>query len=437
MTRFIWAFTAILLAALPARAATDIQEVTSPGGITAWLVEEHSIPFTALEIRFKGGASLDAPGKRGAINLMTALLEEGAGELDSQAYSQAREALATSISFDVYNDALTISSRFLTENRAEAVALLRLALTQTRFDQDAIDRVRGQIDSIIRSDATDPNSIANDTYNAMAFGDHPYGTSISGTLDSVAGLTQADMFAARDRVIARDRLFVGAVGDITPEQLGLLLDDLLVDLPATGAAMAENIGYSLAGGVTIVPFATPQSVAVFGHAGIERDDEDFFPAYVMNQILGASGFGSRLMEEVREKRGLTYGISTYLVSMELAQTVQGQVASANDRIAETIDVVRTEWARLAEGGITPEELANAQTFLTGAYPLRFDGNGPIAKILVGMQMQGLPIDYIASRNARVEAVSQADVARVAKRLLDADALRFVVVGEPEGLKSTN
>lgn len=437
MKPLIAACIATVLLAFPARAEVDIQEVTSPGGITAWLVEEHSIPFTALEIRFRGGASLDAPGKRGAINLMTAILEEGAGDYDSQGYSEAREALAAGIKFDVYNDSLTVSARFLTENRQEAAELLRLALTQTHFEQQALDRVRGQVLANIRSDALDPGRIASMRFDALAFGDHPYGTSQSGTLDSVAALTQDDMFAARDSVIARDRLFVGAVGDITPQDLGLLLDSLMADLPDTGAAMPEEIAFALDGGITVVPFATPQSVAVFGHVGITQDDDDFFPAYVMNQILGSGNFSSRLMEEVRAKRGLTYGISTHLVPMDYAQTIQGQVASANERIAQAIDVVKDEWARMAQGGVTMAELTDAKTFLTGAYPLRFDGNAPIARILVGMQMQGLPIDYIPGRNAKVDAVTQADVARVAKRLLDANALHFVVVGEPEGLQSTD
>ncbi len=429
------AVTSVILA-LPAWAAVEIQEVTSEGGIDAWLVEEHSIPFAVIEIRFKGGTSLDAEGKRGAINLMTGLIEEGAGEMDARAFAEARESLAASFSFNAYDDALAISAQFLTENRDASIELLRTALIETRFDQDAVDRVRGQVTSIIKGDAKDPGRIASATFDAMAFGDHPYGSSGKGTLESVAGLTQADMFDARDRVMAKDRLFVGAVGDITAEELGAVLDRLLGDLPDTGAPQPAEASFALQGGVTVVPFATPQSVAIFGHEGMKRDDPDFFAAYVMNQVLGAGGFSSRLMEEVREKRGLTYGISTFLVPMDHAETVQGQVASSNATMAEAIDVVRAEWQRMAEQGLTDQELQDAKTFLTGAYPLRFDGNGPIANILVGMQSQGLPLDYIETRNAKVEAVTKEDVARVAGELLDADALHFVVVGQPENLEST-
>ena len=190
MIRLFLAFALTMVAAAPLRAAVDIQQVVTPGGINAWLVEEHSIPFVALEIRFKGGASLDPVGKRGATNLMTGLIEEGAGDMDAQAFAEARDALAASFGFDVWDDALSVSAKFLTDNRDDAVTLLRAALINPWFDDDAVERVRGQILSGIRSDATDPNTIASRTFDAMIYGDHPYGTSRDGTLEGVAALTE-------------------------------------------------------------------------------------------------------------------------------------------------------------------------------------------------------------------------------------------------------
>ncbi len=437
MIRLAASLGLLLLVALPARAAVDIQEVTSPGGFTAWLVEEHSIPFVSLEIRFKGGASLDRPGKRGAVNLMTGLIEEGAGDLNAQEFAKAQEELAARYEFDVHDDSLAISARFLTEYRDASVDLLKLALTEPRFDEDAVERVREQVLSIIRSDSTDPDDIASRTFDALAFGDHPYGSSLNGTLDSVAALTRDDIVTAHADVLTRDKVYVGAVGDITTEELVMLLDRLLGDLPETGASMPDEAELSLTGGVTVVPFDTPQSVAVFGHSGIRRDDPDFFAAFVMNQILGGGNFSSRLMQEVREKRGLTYGVYSYLVDKDYAQMVMGRFASANERIADAIAVVRDEWAKIAEEGVTEKELADAKTYLTGAYPLRFDGNAQIAGILVGMQLSDLPIDYIATRNDKVNAVTLEDIKRVAARLVRPDALRFVVVGQPVGLEAVN
>jgi zinc protease len=435
--RFATTLILILLVALPARADVEIQEVTSPGGFNAWLVEEHSIPFIALELRFRGGASLDAPGKRGAINLMTGLIEEGAGDMDARAFAEARDALAASLRFDVGEDTLAVSAKFLTETTDEAMALLRSALTEPRFDDDAIERVRAQVLSHLKSRETDPNALASSAFDALAYGDHPYGSYASGTPESVAALTRDDILDAFGRIIARDRVVISAVGDISADELGTLLDALLGDLPATGAPMPEPVAFGATGGVTVVPFDTPQSVAQFGQPGIAVDDPDFFAAFILNTVLGGSGFNNRLMEEVREKRGLTYGIRTYLVDSDYSERIVGVVSSVNSAMGETIDVVRGEWERIASEGISQAELDAAKTYLTGAYPLRFDGNGPIARILVGMQLEGYPTSYVKTRNARIEAVTLTEANRVAARLFDPEALRFVVVGQPEGVTSTD
>ena len=332
MMRIVLSFV-LLLAALPLRAEVDIKEVTSPGGLKAWLVEEHSIPFVALELRFKGGASLDKEGKRGATNLMMGLLEEGAGDLDARGFARASEALAASFGYSAGDDAVSVSARFLTENRDEAIDLLRLSLVEPTFPEKAVERVRGQVLSGLRSDLKDPNAIAGRKFKALAFGDHPYATPYEGSVESVSALTREDIIAAYKGALARDRLYVSAVGDISEEELGTLLDRLLGDLPESGAPMPGEAELHLEGGVDVVDFDTPQSVAHFGQKGLERDDEDFFAAYVMNVILGGGGFESRLMTEVREKRGLTYGVYSYLVPKDHAALYLGSVASANDRIA--------------------------------------------------------------------------------------------------------
>lgn len=439
VTSFVFAigFVVTALAGLPAR-AIEIQQITSPGGIKAWLVEDHSIPFTALSLMFKGGASLDAPGKRGATSLMTALLEEGAGEMNSVQYAEAVEALAAQNRFDAGDDALTVSARMLTENRDQAVDLLRQALVQPRFDPDAIERVRAQLQAVIRSEATDPNAIASKELARLAWGDHPYGTSVNGTAESVAALTRDDLAQAKDRVLARDRVVVAASGDIDAAQLGQLIDTLLGDLPETGSApLPEPARLQLTGGVSVLDWDSPQTVVSFAQPGLPMSDPDYFAAFVADHILGGGGFSSRLMEQIREKRGLTYGVGTGLSNGLYGETWQGGMASANDKVAEALGLIRSEWDRLGRDGVTDKELADAKTYLTGEYPLRFDGNGKIAGILAGMQLIGLPADYVNTRNAKVQAVTKADVQRVAQRLLHADQIRFVLVGRPESVQATD
>lgn len=431
----------VLIAALPLRAEVPIQQVTSPGGLTAWLVEEHSIPFTALRLRFAGGAALDLPGKRGATYLMTGLLEEGSGQgdaaLDSRGFALALEGLSADFGYRPYADSISVSARFLTENRDQAVALLRQSLVEPTFPEDAVERVKGQVQSIILNSLKDPKDIASDGFSRLAYGDHPYGSAIEGTQESAAALTRDDVREAWRNALVKDRVSIAAVGDITPEELGRLLDDLLGGLPEGGAALPAHVDPALTGGVTILPFDTPQAQVIWGQKGLGMEDPDFFAAYILNTILGGSGFESRLMQEVRVKRGLTYGAYSWLADRDFADVWMGGMASDNRKVAEAIEVVRQQWADVARNGVTEEELDRAKKYLTGSYPLRFDGNDTIAGILVGMQHSGMPIDYPASRNDRINAVTLEEVNRVARERLTPDALRFVVVGEPEGLSDVN
>ncbi len=437
MMRLIAVLAVSVTLAAPARAAVDIQEVTSPGGIKAWLVEDHNIPFTALEVRFRGGSSVEPADKRGAVNLMTALIEEGTGDMDSVAFAEARDGLAASFSFSSDQDGVAVSAQFLTENRDKAVDLLRQAITAPRFDADAIERVRGQVLSNLRSSAKDPGDMAGKAFNAMAFGDHPYGSAAEGTEESVKALTRDDLVAAHAATIARDRIYVAAAGDISAADLGKMLDVLFSGLPATGAPLPGRAPFNLTGGTTVIDFPGPQSVVLWGEQGIKRDDPDFFAASILNEILGGSRFSARLMTEVREKRGLTYGIGTSLGAYDQAEVLAGQSNIPNASVKEAVEVIKAEWARLGTEGITAEELAATKTYLTGAYPLRFDGNGPLATILVNMQLIGLPSDYPKTRNDKVNAVTLEDANRVAKALFVPENLRFVIVGQPEGVASTD
>lgn len=437
MIRAIFAAFVLSLAPVAVHAAVEIQEVETPGGFDAWLVEEHSIPFAAIEIRFRGGTSLDAPDKRGAVNLMAGLLEEGSGDMDAQEFTAAREALAASMGFDSGRDSVSVSFRFLSESRADAVALLKQAISDPTFNQDALDRVRAQVLSGIRSNATNPEVIARERFDELAWGNHPYGSQDDGSIETVTALTRDDIIAAHDATMTRDRVYIGAVGDITADELAQVIDTLLGDLPAEGAPLPEAAEFGLEPGTTSVEFETPQAIAIFGHEGIPRDDPDFFAAFILSEIMGGHGFDSRLKEEVRVKRGLTYGIGSYLVPMDLGALNIGQVATVADRMAETVDVVTAEWDRIAEEGVTEEELEAAKLFLTGAYPLRFDGNATIARILVGMQMDDLPVDYIQTRNDQVNAVTLDEANRVAKRIYRPEDLSFVIVGPAGAVSPAN
>jgi zinc protease len=435
--RLTAALVLVILAALPARAAIEITLVTSPGGISAWLYEDHTIPIVTLEASFRAGAVLDPEGQEGVTALMTALLEEGAGDLDATAFAEARESLAARFSFDSSLDALSVSATMLAENRDEALDLLRSALVEPRFDTAAIERVRGQLLASLRADSANPHRLATRAFNAQAFDGHPYARPSDGAEETVAALNRDQIRAARAAALTTDRLAIAVVGAIGPDELGPLLDHVFGDLPRQGPPLPPVATAEAPGTVTVIDLDIPQSVVTFGHAGIARDDPDFIPAFVLDHILGGGGFGSRLTEEIRERRGLTYGISTWLAPNDFGWLYLGGFSSANDRVAEALDLVRAEWGRIAAEGVTEAELDAAKRYLTGAYALRFDGNARIAGQLLGLQNAGLDRGYVNRRNDLVEAVSLDDIRRVADRLIDPEALTFVVVGRPVGVQATN
>ncbi len=434
------ALVLIAVAALaPGRAlAVEVERVVSPGGIAAWLVQDHSNPIITLRFAFRGGAALDPAGKEGLANLVSGLLDEGAGKLDSKAFQRVLEDKAIRLGFDASKDSFGGRLEALTRNRDEAFGLLKIALTQPRFDAEPVSRIRAQILVGIKQDAEDPHGLANRTLMKSLFPDHPYGRPTDGTEKSVAAITVDDMKGFVARRLARNNLVIGVVGDITPEMLGHLLDETFGALPPKAEAWAlPVVAPALAGKTIVVDKNVPQSAIVFADRGLLRDDPDFYAAYVLNHIFGSGGFTSRLYTEIREKRGLAYSVGTGLYPFDYAAITIGSAGTANARVGETLKVIGDEWRQMAENGVGDKELADAKTYLTGAFPLRFSSSGRIARMLVGMQLDHLGIDYLDKRNKLIEAVTKADIARLAKKLFDTKRLTVVVVGQPKGVEATN
>jgi zinc protease len=415
-------------------AAMKIQTVKSPGGIEAWLVEEHGLPLVSMQFGFKGGASQDPEDKPGVANFITSMMDEGAGDLDAQAFQQKAEELAMRMSFDAGRDEFTGSFQTLTQNLAPASDLLKMALTKARFDTDAVDRMRKQLLAGLAFDAKDADKIANEVWNAEAYPNHPYGRPVNGTMESLTKIQSADLKAFRDRVFARDTVKISVVGDIDAAALGALLDKVFGDLPAK-AQLSPVTRMEPQGGpkVKTVELDVPQSVAQFGQLGIDRKDPDFIPAFIANYILGGGGLTSRLMEEVREKNGLAYSVYSYLQTMDGSSVFGGGVATKTAGISKSLDIIKTELAKMAKDGPTAAELQDAKQYLTGSYALRFDSSNKIASQLLGIQLDELGIDYVDKRNSLIEAVTIEDVKRVATRILGPDKLIVTVVGRPGAL----
>ena len=421
----------LLIAATPAR-AVDVQRVVSPMGIEAWLVENDAVPVIAIEFAFRGGVELDPDGKEGLANLVSILLDEGAGDLDSATFQARLSNAAISLGFDASVDGFYGSLKTVTANADEAFDLLELALTAPRFDDDAVARMRAAVQADIRRRVADPGWMGRRAFYELAFGGHPYGRPSRGTAPTVNGLTTEDLRGFVAERFNRSNLLVGVSGDVTADELGPILDRIFGDLPeGQPSPRPADVSPAGAGEHLLVRRDGPQSSMMLSQPGIARSDPDFYTAYVVNHILGGGGFTSRLTDEIRERRGLTYGISSFLVNFDHADLLMVSSSLSNANVPTALDLIRQQWRRLATSGVTAEELDEAKTFLTGSFPLRFTSTDRIASILLGMQIEDLGIDFLDRRNAEVEAVTLANANRVAQRLYDVDALTVVVVGDPD------
>jgi zinc protease len=419
----------IVLATLPAR-AVGVQQVASPKGVKAWLVEDYTVPIVTMNFAFRGGAAQDPEGKAGLANLMSGLLDEGAADLDSRAFQAKLEDLSINLSFDAGSDAFYGNLRTLKQNASEAFELMRIALESPRFDAEPMERIRGQVLANLRQAESNPNEIASRLWAETMFGSHPYGRPSEGTVESVAKITADDLRAFHARTIARDNLHVVIVGAIDKNAAAAALDKVFGGLPEhAGLTPIADVEPAL-GETRHAILSVPQTAIRLGGRGLKRDDPDFITAYVADQILGGGTFSSRLYAAVREKRGLAYSVGTGLLPYDHAGAFIAvtSVDAANARTA--LQIMLDEIKRYAEEGPTEAELAAAKDYLVGNFALRFDSSQKIARNLLQFQIDNLGIDYIDRRNDLIRAVTLEDIKRVAKRIWDGP-FTVVTVGPGE------
>ena len=429
-------FICCCLIFLPKASAVEIKKVTSTNGIKAWLVEDHKNPLITLQFVAKGGASADPKDKNGLAYLVSGLLDEGAGDLDSTSFQALLEKNSISLSFNARMDTFSGTLTTLTETKEEAFRSLRLALTVPRFDKEPVSRVKSQILAGLRASKENPNRIAGRLWWRIAFPNHVYGESKKGSSSSIKNITREDMRQFVKRMFTKDNMTISVIGDITTQELSEVLDDVFSDLSETFVenniedGVVENNGKTI-----VVERDIPQSVVVFGSNGIKRSDPDWYAATILFEVL-SGGFGSRLTEEIREKRGLTYGISAYPLPLEKAGIIVGSVSTVNDRVAESIQLVKDIWQKFGDHGPTLEEMRNAKDYINGSFALRFTNSKSIAGVLNAVQRFDLGVDYLKNRSKLINGVTLKELKRVANRLFEANALTFVIVGKPKNVIST-
>lgn len=433
----IVSFIAVVLSliASAAQALPTVETLTTKSGIEVWYVHAPEIPMVAINAAWAGGAAADPADKSGRSQLAMALLTEGAGDLDSTAFQGKLYDHAIKLGFSASQDWLSVSLVTLTEHRALAAELTGLALTKPRFDAEPFERVRRQMQVGAERATQNPGSVASRAWFAAAFPDHPYGRPVEGDLKTIPGLTVADLRAVVSERLGRNNLLVVAVGDLAPDHLAQMVDQAFAGLPAVVAPVTvPKVVPKHDQGVIVIDRPVPQTVVIFGGPGIPRSDPDWYAASLANYLVGGGGFAARLQDEVREKRGLVYGVSTGLSSQNATALMIGRFGTKNDQAGTALSLVKSVLGEVLTSGLSSDDLARAQQSQIAAFPLGLGSNGAIAGTLLALRLANLPRDQFNRYVDLIKAVTLDDLNRAARRLFNPADLLTVAVGQPEGIK---
>jgi len=387
-----------------------------------------------MHFAFRGGVEQDPADKQGLATLAMSLLTQGAGTYDAAAFQQELADHSIAMQFSAGRDELEGSVKSLREERQTAFDLLHQALTQPRFDQAELERARARQLTRLRFQLGDPDWQARYALLNRVFADHPYDQRSQGSTKTLAAITLDDLknFAAQH--LARDNLIIAVAGDISPDELKTALDQIFGDLPAQAKlAPIPDVVWPKDAISILIPRDGTQTSLLFAEPGPKRLDPDWYATEIANYVLGGGGFSSRLMQEVRDKNGLTYGIETGLAPMQHAAMIVGQAATDNPKTGKAWDITQTVWRDFFNKGATPDEINAAKDYLTGSMPLTMTSTDAIAAMLVEIQIERLGRDYLEKRDGFIRGVSADDVMRAIKAWFDPARLTLVMVGAPEGV----
>lgn len=413
--------------------AARVHRLRSPGGIEAWLIEDHTLPILSVQFGFRGGPVLDPVDRAGTARMLADLLTEGAGPMEGVAFRRALGDRAIRLSFSIGSDSLRGELKTLSLHAERAFELLGLALHAPHFAPDDVVRVREALASQARAGLTRPDMAARRAFAARGYAGHSYARPSGGDLASLERIGCEDIVALHGRMLTRGNLRVAVVGAIGPAALGTALDRAFAERPHEAVAPTPATRLGGLGDQVVTRLGLPQSTLQFGRPGIPRTDPDFAAAIVVTQCLGGSDLSSRLFRAVREKRGLCYTVRSTLQLAEGACTLVGTTATRNDRAAEALGVIQDEIRRLSREGAAADEIERAKGSLLGSSSLRLDTSAAVASLLLQLQLDGRGPDWLEQRNRQIAAVTPEDGARAAERLLGDGRLLVAVAGDPVDL----
>lgn len=420
----------------PATAAITVETASLGHKVEAWYAANDAVPVVDVVLSFeRAGSTSDPEGKEGRAQFSAAMLSEGAGDLDALAFTRALEEKAITIEAAAYGDRMLVHVHALRDAAPRAGELLALALTKPRFNEPDVARIRTSLLSRLRSLQENPDYVAERAFDEHAFAGHPYARTPDGTAASIGAITVPDMRDYLGSRLTRSSLLVVASGDVDASLLKSMLAPLVDALPEGKAEEAPVAAIAMQGAGTSVEVARdlPQSVVVFGAQGVERHDKRFYAVYLLNEILGGNGLVSRLADDVRQKKGLVYGVSSDLDLRRGSALLRGQLASRASSAAEAIQAVKATLADMHAHGVSEQQCSEARTYVLGSFPLQLDSSNSVDTALLMMRIYDLGRDYLSQREHYFRAVRCVDINEAAKELLDPARFFYVTVGRPQAV----
>lgn len=412
--------------------AADIvpSKFTTPNGITLVVLEQHFLPIVEVHALIKTGSSQDPPEKAGLANLVASLLDEGTTTRSSKQLAEQIDFVGGSLEIKAAEDFTTASARVLQKDIDLGFTLLADILQHPAFQKTEFERIRSQILGEMASDNDDPGHVAMKAFNQLIFHGHPYRWPLNGTEESLSRINLTDVVNFYTKEYTPGQTILTVVGDVTAEQVSELVQTHFgtwkkSPSPARATKKTSRIDRRT---VELIEKDLTQSNVILGHGGISRKNPDFYAITVMNHILGAGGFSSRLMDSIRDRQGLVYGIMSHFDARLMPGSFWVNFQTRTEATNQAIQSVLAEIKSIRESPVSDQELSEAKSFLVGSFPLRFDSTAKLAQVLAQVEFYGLGFDYFSQYPKWIDQVTKEDVQRVAKQYLNPQHYALVVVG---------
>ena len=417
-----------------ANAGPEIQHWQAPSGAQVYFVENHDLPMLDVAVDFPAGSGFDTPEKSGLAGLTHALLELGAEGMNEDDIARKLADVGAQLDGHFDMDRANIALRTLSSKaeREEALSVMSRVLQRPLFTEDVLEREKMRLIAGLKEAETKPESIAAKAFAKAVYGAHPYGLPGSGEVASVEKLQRIDLDEFYSLHYGAKNAVVALMGDVSRAEAEIIAQQLTAQLPPGGASaeIAQVVMQSSASKLRIQHPAT-QSHILIGAPGVSRSDSDYFSLYVGNYILGGGGFVSRLMQEVREKRGMAYSVYSYFMPMQQPGMFQIGLQTRKDQADDALEIVNATLRTFIEKGVTEKELTSAQQNIINGFPLRIDSNKKILEYLSMIGFYHMPLSYLDDFSTKVSKVTVTDIRAAFKRKVNPDVLATVIVGTPE------